>query len=261
MKALVVKLGGRALGLGLVQELSEAISRFRATGKPTYAWAETFGEFSAGNLPYYLATAFETIYLQPSGDLGLTGLAVERVFLRGTLDKLGVGFEVGARHEFKSAAEQLTEHEFSAPAREATKRMAESVTEQLTAAIAERAKLSPEEAGDRLNNGPYLAGEALAAGLVDALGYRDEVYAAVRRRVQGDRGNRAALPGEVPALPRAGEPAQGGVRAGCKAPGGRGAHPGQRHDQAGQKRPGQSARRRHDDGLGQRQRDAAHRRR
>ena len=184
VKALVVKLGGRPLGLGLVQELREAISRFGATGKPTYAWAETFGEFSAGNLPYYLATAFETIYLQPSGDLGLTGLAVERVFLRGTLDKLGVGFEVGTRHEFKSAAEQLTEHEFSAPAREATKRMAESVTEQLTAAIAERAKLSAEEAGDRLNNGPYLADEALAAGLVDALGYRDEVYAAVRKRVR-----------------------------------------------------------------------------
>jgi protease-4 len=184
VKALVVKLGGRPIGLGLVQELREAVSRFGATGKPTYAWAESFGEFSAGNLPYYLATAFATIYLQPSGDLGLTGMAVERVFLRGSLDKLGVSFEVGARHEFKSAAEQLTEREFSAPAREATKRMAESVTEQLAQAVAGRGKLTADEASELINNGPYLADEALASGLVDALGYRDEVYAAVRKRVK-----------------------------------------------------------------------------
>jgi len=184
VKALVVKLGGRPIGLGLVQELREAVSRFRETGKPTYAWAETFGEFSAGNLPYYLATAFETVYLQPSGDLGLTGLAVERLFLRGSLDKLGVSFEVGARHEFKSAAEQITEREFSAPAREATERMAESVTEQLVKAIAEKASLTAEQARDLVNQGPYLAEQAKAAGLVDELGYRDEVYAAVRKRVK-----------------------------------------------------------------------------
>src|SRR5580658_5757954 len=183
VQALIVKLGGRPIGLAVVQELRQAVSRFGATGKPTFAWAETFGEFSAGNVPYYLATAFGTIYLQPSGDLGLTGLALERVFLRGALDKLGVTMEVGARHEYKSAAEQLTEHGFSPPAREAAKRMAESVTEQLIQAIAERTKVSRDEAGALINQGPFLADQALASGLVDALGYRDEVYAAVRKRV------------------------------------------------------------------------------
>jgi protease IV len=186
VKALVVKVGGKAIGLGIVQELREAIARFRAAGKPAWAWAETFGEFSAGNLPYYLATAFDAIYLQPSGDVGLTGLAVERIFLRGTLDKLGVTMEVGARHEYKSAAEQLTERGFSGPAREAAERIAESVTSQLADAIAERGKIAPEEARRLINAGPYLAEQALEAGLVDALGYRDEVYAALRKQVGED---------------------------------------------------------------------------
>src|SRR5215472_13433434 len=176
VQALIVKVGGRPIGLGVVQELREAVQRFGESGKPTFAWAETFGEFSAGNMPYYLATAFETIYLQPSGDVGLTGLAVERVFLRGTLDKAGVSMEVGTRHEFKSAAEQLTEHGFSQAAREATTRIAESV--------AQRAKGSADEASTLINEGPYTAEQALASGLVDALGYRDEVYAAVRKQVQ-----------------------------------------------------------------------------
>src|SRR5215469_7262094 len=184
VQALIVKVGGRPIGLGVVQELREAVRRFGESGKPTFAWAETFGEFSAGNIPYYLATAFETIYLQPSGDVGLTGLAIERVFLRGTLDKIGVAMEVGARHEFKSAAEQLTEHGFSPAAREATTRMAESVTEQLIEAVAQRTEGSADDASKLVNEGPYTAEQALASGLVDALGYRDEVYAAVRKQVQ-----------------------------------------------------------------------------
>ena len=75
VKALIVKVGGRPIGLATVQEIRRAVEEFRDAGKLTVAWAETFGEFSAGNVPYYLATAFDTIYLQPSGDLGLTGIA------------------------------------------------------------------------------------------------------------------------------------------------------------------------------------------
>jgi protease-4 len=186
VKALVVKLGGKPIGLGIVQELREAVKRLRAARKPTWAWAETFGEFSAGNVPYYLATAFDTIFLQPSGDVGLTGLAVERAFLRGALDKLGIRMEVGARHEYKSAAEQLTEHGFSGPSREATERIAQSVTEHLIAAVAERSSIPPDKARKLVKGGPYLAEQALAAGLVDQLGYRDEVYEAVRKQVGND---------------------------------------------------------------------------
>src|SRR6266699_6061388 len=186
VRALVAKVGGRNIGLAIVQELRAAIEEFRAAGKLTVAWAETFGEFSAGNVPYYLATAFDTIFLQPSGDVGLTGIGVERVFLRGALDKLGVQMEIGARHEYKSAAEQLTEQGFSGPSREATERIAESVTSQLAEAVAERGKISADEARRLVNGGPYLADQALAAGLVDALGYRDEVYKALRKQVGDD---------------------------------------------------------------------------
>ncbi|MGH3305149.1 MAG: S49 family peptidase, partial [Streptosporangiaceae bacterium] len=86
---LVARLGGRPIGLAAVQELRRAVADFADAGKSTIAWAESFGEFSASNVQYYLATAFEQIWLQPSGDLGLTGIAVERLFLRGVLDRLG----------------------------------------------------------------------------------------------------------------------------------------------------------------------------
>jgi protease IV len=183
VKALIAKVGGRPIGLATVQEIRRAVEEFRDAGKMTVAWAETFGEFSAGNVPYYLATAFDTIYLQPSGDLGLTGIAVERYFLRGTLDQLGVDFQVAKRHEYKSAAEQFTERSFTGPAREATQRVAESVTGQLTEAIADRRGIEPAEVRDLVDRGPFLATQASEAGLVDELGYRDEAYSRVRRHV------------------------------------------------------------------------------
>ena len=178
---LVARLGGKPIGLAAVQELRRAVADFAEAGKPTIAWAESFGEFSAANVQYYLATAFESVWLQPSGDLGLTGIAVERVFLRGALDKVGADFQVAARHEFKSAAEQLTETGFSGPAREATERMTASVTEQLVQAIAERRGLSRDKVSELIDAGPFLAGRARTDGLVDELGYRDEVYARARK--------------------------------------------------------------------------------
>jgi protease-4 len=180
VRALVVRLGGRPIGLAIVQELRRAVADLSAAGKLTVAWAETFGEFSAGNVSYYLATAFDTVWLQPSGDLGLTGIAVERVYLREALDKIGAQFQIAKRHEYKSAAEQFTERGFSAPAREETERLTASLTEQIAGAIAERRKLSPERVSELIDGGPYLAARALEAGLVDHLGYRDEVYAAAR---------------------------------------------------------------------------------
>jgi protease-4 len=181
VRVLVVKVGGSGIGLAMVQELRAAIGDFRRSGKLAVAWAESFGDFVRGNVPYYLATGFDRIYLQPSGTLGLTGVAVEQVFLHGALEKLGIDFESAKRYEYKSAPDQLTESGFTGPAREATARLAESVTEQLAGAVAAGRGLSVEQVTSLLQRGPFLAPQALAEGLVDGLMYRDEVYDQVRK--------------------------------------------------------------------------------
>lgn len=77
VQALVAKIGGKPIGFGAVQELRAAVQAFGEAGKLTVAWAETFGEFGPGTVPYYLATAFERVALQPSGDVVITGVALE----------------------------------------------------------------------------------------------------------------------------------------------------------------------------------------
>jgi protease-4 len=186
VRALVVKVGGSRIGLAKIQELRAAVRDFRQSGKLAVAWAETFGDFVRGNLPYYLATGFDRIYLQPSGTLGLTGVAVEQVFLRDALEKAGIDFQSAKRHEYKSAADPLTETGFTGPAREAVARLTESVTQQLAAAIAEGRNKTPRQARALLGRGPFLAAQALEEGLVDGLGYRDEVYDRLRKEAGPD---------------------------------------------------------------------------
>ena len=186
VRALVVKVGGGRIGLARMQEIRAAVTAFRESGKLTVAWSETFGEFTHGNVPYYLATAFDRIYLQPSGSVGLTGVAVEQLFLHDALAKIGVAFQSAKRHEYKSAADNLTERGFTGPVREENERLAVSIAEQITAAIAERRGKTLEEARALLDRGPFLAEDALAEGLVDMLGYRDEVYADVRKEAGAD---------------------------------------------------------------------------
>ena len=99
---------------------------------------------------------------------------------------LGVAFQSAKRHEYKTAADNLTERGFTGPGREATQRVADSVTDQISAAIAERRGKSAEDARALLERGPFLPEEALAEGLIDAIGYRDEVYADVRKEAGKD---------------------------------------------------------------------------
>jgi protease-4 len=186
VRALVVKVGGSRIGLAKVQELRDAVLEFRQSGKLAVAWSESFGEFVRGNVPYYLATGFDRIYLQPSGTLGLTGVAVEQVFLHGALERLGIDFQSAKRSEYKSAADQLTETGFTGPAREAAARLAESVTEQLAAAIAAGRGLTVEHSRALLARGPFLAQQALSERLVDGLLYRDQVYEQVRKEAGAD---------------------------------------------------------------------------
>ena len=186
VRALVVKVGGSRIGLAKTQELRAAVADFRQSGKLTVAWTETFGDFVHGNVPYYLATGFDRIYLQPSGTLGLTGVAVEQVFLHDALEKVGIDFQSAKRYEYKSAADQLTETGFTGPAREAAARLTESVAEQLVAAIADGRDKTPEQARALIERGPFLAQQALEEGLVDGLAYRDEVYDQLRKEAGPD---------------------------------------------------------------------------
>ena len=178
---LVAHLGGQGLSLAQVQDLREAVADFRASGKPAIVWTESFGEVARGTVPYYLATAFDEIWVQPSGELGVTGVSVQATFVRGALDKAGVIPQFGKRREYKTAVDTFTEKEMTGPAKEMASRLAESAYEQIVEGIAVRRQLEPAKVRELVDSAPLSAEAGLEAGLVDSLGYRSDVYDSVEK--------------------------------------------------------------------------------
>ena len=200
---LVAKVGG-ALPWAEAQELRRGVAAFAASGKPTVAWAESFGQGTSDLPAYALATAFDEVWLQPTGDLSLLGVALETTFLRGALDKLGVEPELEGRYEYKNAVDRITRTQLTPAHRESLERLSGSLLESAVSAVAEGRGLAVDVVRSLVDTGPRTADEARQVGLVDRLGYRDEVYASVRERV----GERAVLlfadrwrPRRLPSVP------------------------------------------------------------
>src|SRR6266704_2325783 len=170
------------LVFGSKETLRDAIRDFRAKGKFAIAFTDTFGEFGPGTRPYYLATAFDEIWLQPLGSLGLVGLHSESTFFRGTLDRLGIVPSFAHREEYKSAMNSLTETAMTAPQREEIEDLLRATSGQIVRGIAGARKLSEAEVTALIDRGPFVADEAKAAGLVDHIGYRDEAVATAQKR-------------------------------------------------------------------------------
>ena len=200
--ALIARIGSARMGLAQLQEVRDAVLAFREKGKRAVAYAATFGEFDAGNGAYYLATAFDTIYLQPSGDVGLTGLVAETPFVRDMLDKLDLVPRLDHRSEYKNFMNTITERHYTAPHREATQRVMESQFAQIVQGVATARGLYAGAVRTLIDRGPFLGTEALQAQLVDALAYRDEVYA----QVKAQTGEQAKLLFLSKYLARAGRP-------------------------------------------------------
>ncbi len=188
---LIARIAPCGMSLARVQEIRDAVIAFRNAGGTAFAYADAFGEFGGGTVPYYLACAFDQIWLAPPGDLGLTGVALETPFLRDALDRLGIEIQVGQRHEYKNAVNTFVERGFTAAHREASERIVASSLSMIIDGIAAGRGLSPDRVRELIDNAPLSAEQARRAGLIDRLGYRDEVYAAARAHARRTVGNSA----------------------------------------------------------------------
>jgi protease-4 len=206
VKGLYARIGSDALALATTQEARDAIAAFRAKGKFAVAFAESFGEFGPGTRPYYLATGFDEIWLQPLGSVGLIGLHAEIPFFRGALDRLGVTASFAHREEYKSAMNSFTETAMTGPQREEIEDLLSTTSSQIVRGIAAARGLSEERVGALIDRGPFLAEEAQTAGLVDRIGYRDEAVG----RARSHAGTGAKLVSAARYLAGAGRPHKSG---------------------------------------------------
>jgi protease-4 len=163
------RFGPDSFGPAVAQEIRDAVARYRESGKPAIAHADSFGELSPGNWSYLAASAFDAVLLQPTGGVGLTGVSAEQPFARELLLEIGIEPQVARHGAFKTAPNVATERSMPQPQREMLESLVGDLADQLVAGIAESRGLDREAVGGLMDRGPLLAQQAVDGGLVDRL--------------------------------------------------------------------------------------------
>ncbi len=156
-------------GFATAQEIRSLITRVGAAGKWTAAYMDTAGEFSSGNLVYYVASACDEVVINPQGDLNLIGLSAASPFVRGTLDKLDIRAEIPGRGDYKTARFMYTQTDFTPAHREMTGWLLDSIMSQLVQDIADSRGLQAEEVRSLIDRAPFIGEKSVEVGLVDRM--------------------------------------------------------------------------------------------
>lgn len=167
----VVLIPSIAEGLwGKVQEIRDAVTDFKASGKPIVAYLE-YGTGQA----YYLASACDEVFMTPTSPLNLIGVSSYAVFLREALDKVGFQADMLSAGDYKTAVNLYTETTFTPEHREMAQSLNRDLYDQLVAGIAEGRELTLARVRALIDDGPYKAADTVRVGLVDALVYEDQL--------------------------------------------------------------------------------------
>jgi protease-4 len=163
--------GMRFSNLEMAWEVREKLRDFKSSGKHVVIFADDAGLFT-----YHFASVADRIVLDPTGEVTLPGIALGRTYFKGTLEKIGLGFDELRFFKYKSAYEGFSRDSMSEGDEEQMFRIAEDFYGVAKAEIAEDRGIPPEEF-DRMVNEEvfFLPEEAVEAGLVDTLGRWDAV--------------------------------------------------------------------------------------
>lgn len=179
IKAIVLDLDKMgAAGISQLQEIGEALNRFKAAGKTIVASGDGYDQRQ-----YFLAAHADRLYLNPMGQVWLSGLGIFRHYVRNALDKLKIDFHVFRVGTYKSALEPFMRNDMSPDDRQSNQAWLSVLWGAYTTEVAALRKLPADRIDSFINTldvklaaeGGDAARLAVASGLVDELKTRDEV--------------------------------------------------------------------------------------
>lgn len=170
ISGIVMNLSMIPTGMATLNEIRDALLEFKKSGKFIYSYSDIYTQGS-----YYLATAADKIYIAPQGQMVFMGLNAEVVFLKGTLDKMGIEFQVMKHGEYKGATEQLVYKKLSKENREQIQDYLNSLWNHILEGVAEARDINLAELNRIADNIEVNSAKtAFENKLVDGLMYYDE---------------------------------------------------------------------------------------
>lgn len=159
------------MGISQIEEVRDALKRFRASGKAIVSYSGYFKNDS-----YYLASVSDKVILNPYGDVFILGLSSNMIFFKDLLDRIGVEMQLIRHGKYKAAAEQFVQNDISPENLEQNKTMLNSIWKGWCDEIAESRDFSSAQFNFWIDNLEFRnAASVLERGLADELWYSDQV--------------------------------------------------------------------------------------
>ncbi|OQA87797.1 MAG: Protease 4 [Bacteroidetes bacterium ADurb.Bin234] len=178
IKGIYLKGGELIGGWASIKEIRDALVDFKKTNKFIVAYADNYMQSN-----YYLASVADKILLNPEGLFDFRGLSSELVFIKNTLDKLGIQMQIVKVGTYKSAVEPLINTKMSDANREQVSVYLNSLWKTALNDMAASRKI-PSDSLNALADKMLMfrdANEAVKAGLVDTLVYVNEADSILKK--------------------------------------------------------------------------------
>ena len=191
IKLIVLDLGNlSASGLSKLQEIGVSLRDFRRAGKRVVVGADSLDQTQ-----YYLAAQAGEVYLDPLGLVYVDGFSYYRMFLKDTIDKLGVDVNVFRAGTFKSYTDQFSRSDMAPSEREESSVWLEALWNAYSQDVTRARSLPANALNDYVADAPGAlaavngdaAKLALQRGLVTALKSRRQMADELKSLVGEDQ--------------------------------------------------------------------------
>ncbi|HYO52923.1 signal peptide peptidase SppA [Archangium sp.] len=181
LKGVVLKVSGLpGVDWGKADELHRAVLRMRAAGKRVLAVL-----YNVDDRSYFVGSAADEVYALPASSLLVNGLSASVLHLGGTMEKLGVTWDVARVGEYKTAPEQLTRRDPSPAERETLEAYLDGQTAHDVTTVTAARRITPERLREAWSVGILTATRARELGLVDGVLLPEELDTKLKALVPG----------------------------------------------------------------------------
>lgn len=170
---IVIECDGSLAGVAQRQAIVEALHKFKAEAPEKWIYAYS-DNYTQGD--YYIASAADSIFLNPIGMVDIHGLSSTGLYFKNMLDKLGIEMQIVKVGTYKSAVEPYILDHISEPAREQQQLFLDNIWANLSGEIAKARKVTPAKVNAWADSLIFTAPaeQLVKEKVVDRLVYRHE---------------------------------------------------------------------------------------
>ncbi len=184
LSVVMVEVAGAACGLASAQELHDLIAAVGRGGKRTVAVLDSE---AAEPREYLIAAGAREIVINPDTSLMMLGVSAGSFFVKRALASVHIGAQSLQWKEYKGAAEITSREHMSPEVRESLEAVIADWQKMLADYVARARRLDPARAVDLINGGFFSARMAQEAGLVDRVGYAQDVLSEFEPRPEEEK--------------------------------------------------------------------------